>query len=77
MRAGTVSAENDMVRSAETVKLVEGNIACTTIWRGAGELRGVEDPMHACTPHTGTWEIFTLPRQSSRGRKGKENRSLR
>ena len=33
--------------------------------------------MHVCTPFIGTWEIFTPPRQSSRFRKGKENRSLR
>ena len=65
------------VRSAETFKLVEGNIAPTAIWRGEGELRGVEDPMHVCKPTTGTWEVFTLPRQSRRGHEGKENRSLR
>ena len=72
MRAGTLSAENDKVRSAETVMHVEGNISRTAIWRGAGELRGVEDPMHVCKPTTGTWEVFTLPRRSYRGRKGKE-----
>ena len=72
MWAGTVNAENEMVRSAETVELVEGNIARTATWRGAGELRGVGDPMHACKPTTGTWEVFILPRQSCRGREGKE-----
>jgi uncharacterized cupin superfamily protein len=72
MRAGTLSAENEVVRSAETFKLVEGNIPHTARWRGAGELRGVGDPMHACKPTTGTWEVFTLPRRSYRGRKGKE-----
>ena len=68
MWAGTVNAENEMVRSAETVELVEGNIACTARWRGAGELRGVGDPMHACKPTTGTWEVFTLRRRSQRDR---------
>ena len=72
MWAGTVNAENEMVRSAETVEHVEGNISRTVIWRGVRELRGVGDPMHACKPTTGTWEVFTLPRWSYRGREGKE-----
>ena len=72
-----MSAESAEVRGAETVKYVEGNIVHTARWRGVEELRGVGDPMHVCTPYIGTWEVFTLPRQSSRGRKGKENRSLR
>ena len=36
-----VGADRAVVRSAETVKCVEGNIACTARRRGAGELRGV------------------------------------
>ena len=40
MWAGTVSAENEVVRSAETDKHVEGNIPHTARWRGAGELSG-------------------------------------
>jgi len=77
MRAGILSAESAEVRSAETVEYVEGNIVHTAKWRGVGELRGVGDPMHVCTPYIGTWEVFTLPRWSYRGRTGKENRSLR
>ena len=65
------------VRSAETVKFVEGNTARTARGEGQGGLRGVEDPMHACKPSTGTWEVFTPLRQSCRGREGKEYRSLR
>ena len=66
-----------LVRSAETVKFVEGSTARAARGEAQGGLRGVEDPMHACTPSTGTWEVFTPPRQSCRGREGKENRSLR
>ena len=60
--AGTVSADNVKVRGAETVKHVEVNLARTATWRGAGEPRGVGDPMHACKPTTGTWEVFIRPR---------------
>ena len=75
---GVIERRKLVIRSAETVECVEGHIARTAEWRGAGELRGVEEPRHVCMPPTGTWEVFTLPRQSRRGREGKEGiRSLR
>jgi len=36
-----MSAESKVIRSAETVKCVEGNTDRTVKWRGAGGLRGV------------------------------------
>ena len=34
---------------------------------------GVEEPMHVRTSSVGTWEVFIPPRQSNRGRRGKED----
>ena len=32
--------------------------------------------MHVRTSFVGTWEVFILPRQSNRGRRGKEEDSV-
>ena len=51
---GVIERRKLVIRSAETVECVEGHIARTADWRGAGELRGVEEPRHVCKhPHNG------------------------
>ena len=40
--------------------------------RGDEGLHGVEEPKHVRTSFAGTWEVFIPPRQSNRGRRGKE-----
>ena len=44
--------------------------------RGTAGPRGVEEPSHAWTSTVGTWEGCGPPRQSCRGREGKEQSGL-
>ena len=52
---------------------VEGNTAITATGEGMVDSTVSEKPMHVRTSSVGTWEVFILPRQSNRGRSGKED----
>jgi len=52
-----LSAETNVIRSAETVLAVEGNMRRSDLVRTGG-LCGVQEPSHACKHDTGTWEVF-------------------
>ena len=61
------------VWSAETINAVEGH----TDIAGTGEVMEgstvSKNPGTSVRPSFGTWEVFILPRQSDRGRRGKED----
>ena len=67
-----LSTEKSIVRSVEVVSLVEGNIECTALRRGAGELRGVADlKARMYIQHRELGDLRVVPASRCRDRSGK------
>lgn len=62
-RVGRAMSTENLVRSAETVPLVEGNTDCTATGEVQDGSAVSETSRHARTSGIGTWEIFALPRR--------------
>ena len=62
-RVGRALSIVNLVRSAETVLLVEGNTDCTATGEGQAGSAVSKTSRHARTSSIGSWEIFALPRR--------------
>ena len=65
--AGRALSTVNLVRSAETVILVEGNTGCTAKGEAQAGSAVSKTSRHARTSNTGTWEIFGSPRRVAAG----------
>ena len=61
------------VWSAETITAVEGHTDITATGEGMEGSTVSENPGTSVRPFAGTWEVFIPPRQSNRGRRGKDD----